>query len=202
MKSIKKTEIAMVFVLVFAIVFHLCAFFAVSHQLTEDVLRLHILANSDSEEDQALKLKVRDAVLKEGKALFEGASTVEEAKKCVAENLKRFEEIALRVLKKEGCAHSCKAALVNTFFGTRYYDNFTMPAGNYDALQIVLGKGEGHNWWCVVFPQMCLGFAGNFENADAFSAGEMELLEANPQFEVRFKCVEIYERIKNNLKKS
>ena len=199
--KLKKIEIALILALVLCVIFNIGSFCAESKSISKSVLRLHILANSDSKEDQALKLKVRDAVLKEGKGIFENVSDINSAKQKVIENLPAIEKIANDTLKNEGSDYSAKAGIEKTFFETRRYDNFTMPAGIYDALRIVIGEGEGHNWWCVMFPQLCLSCVSDGNHLDSLSQEQQKLIFSNPDLEVRFKCVEIYEQIKNRFQK-
>lgn len=124
-------------------------------EIQEDVLRLHILANSDSEEDQAVKLKVRDRILLESGELFNTVGDKSSAQEKAAENTDKVEQIAKEVLAEEGFSYPVTAKVTRQFFDTRVYDGFTMPAGWYDSLQVVLGEGEGHNWWCVLYPRLC-----------------------------------------------
>ena len=198
--KLKKIEITLVLALVFCMLFNIGSFCAKSEKLSGKVLRLHILANSDSEKDQDLKLKVRDAILKESGFIFENVKTINEAKRKATQNLYVIEKIANDTLKKEGSTYTAKARLEKTFFETRYYNDFTMPAGVYDALRIVIGEGNGHNWWCVMFPCLCISTSVSEESLDTLTSEQKQLIFSNPNVEVRFKCVEIYEKIKNSLK--
>lgn len=160
-------------------------------QLQQDVLRLHILANSDSAEDQAVKLQVRDAILAETGTIFNHADTLADAEQTAEQNLSQVEKIAQKVLAEQGFSYGVNARVTELFFDTRVYDGFTMPAGRYQALQITLGKGEGHNWWCVLYPPLCVGAASEVqEEMQEFTAGERQVLESEPQYEVRFFLVE------------
>ena len=118
----------------------------------KDTLRLHILANSDSPQDQALKLAVRDAILEEYGNLFEQQATQQEAKAVAQAHLSDMEQTAARVLAEAGCPQPVHAHVVNMMFHTKEYDGFTLPAGRYDAVRIELGQAAGHNWFCVLFP--------------------------------------------------
>jgi len=113
--------------------------------IRENMLRLHVMANSDSEEDQALKLIVRDAILNESGG-FELTQS----------NLKLLEDVARREVNADGKDYPVKAELVNMFFPTRHYGDITVPAGRYDAVRLTIGSGDGENWWCVMFPPMCI----------------------------------------------
>lgn len=163
-----------------------------------EVLRLHILANSDSEEDQRVKLLVRDALLEKGSELFDGSVTVENAGERLAGEYTELIAAATQVLHENGFDYGADIRFTNEYFETRTYDNVTLPAGNYRALKVVLGKGEGHNWWCVMFPPLCLPAACDDTALDAyFSGGETQMLESNSKYEIRFKIVEVFERIKD-----
>lgn len=118
----------------------------------EGIIRLHILASSDSKEDQALKLKVRDKVIQ----YMEGQESVEESREYIESHLDDIEEIANGVIADEGFDYKAKARLGVFFIPEKSYEDLTLPAGNYEALRITLGKGHGMNWWCVIFPNLCL----------------------------------------------
>lgn len=120
-----------------------------------EILRFHVIANSDSKEDQALKLKVRDAVVEYMKDLLEGAEDLEETKGRVAERLADVEELARRMVEKEQAGYPVHAELTECYFPRKSYGDCTFPAGRYEALRICIGKAEGKNWWCVLFPNLC-----------------------------------------------
>ena len=124
-------------------------------QLSDKVLRLHVLANSDSEADQALKRKVRDSVLETASAILADCPDRETAEQRLSAALPEIEDAARARIAAEGGKQTVTAELRPTVFPTREYEDFTLPAGEYLALRVVLGEGEGHNWWCVVFPPLC-----------------------------------------------
>lgn len=193
---LKRIETAVIIALIGAIAFHLISFGATSKDIYSDVLRLHILANSDSQQDQALKIKVRDAVLKQQYDVFDGASDITEAKQKISSNLNEIQSIAIETVKQNGYDYPVSVALEKTYFETRYYKDFTLPAGRYEALRIVIGDGKGHNWWCVMFPPLCLGAAADIENNENLSSSEKELITSDPRYEIRFKAVELYQKAK------
>ena len=126
--------------------------------IAEEVLRFHVLANSDSDEDQAVKLLVRDAVLewtREELALLEGETTKKSELRFLSEHLAGIEEVANRVLKEQGLPYRAHASVENCYFPARSYGSCTFPAGWYDALRVSLGEAKGHNWWCVFYPGLC-----------------------------------------------
>lgn len=116
------------------------------------MIRLHVIANSDSKEDQELKLKVRDEILK----LMEGQENIQDARSYINDNIDRIEAVSEEVIKENGYDYPARAKLSVTFIPQKSYEDLTLPAGNYEALNITLGRGDGHNWWCVIFPQLCL----------------------------------------------
>lgn len=123
--------------------------------VADKIVRLHVVANSDSPEDQALKLAVRDAVIRAMSPKFEKLDRVEEVKTVINENLGEIEQLALQKLKEQGKTYEVAASLGQYDFPTKVYGNLTLPAGTYQALNIVIGSGEGKNWWCVMFPPLC-----------------------------------------------
>lgn len=123
--------------------------------VADKLVRLHVIANSDSIEDQDLKRKVRDEVIKQMSPKFEGLKDVNEVKQVIADNVYMIENIAAKVVAENQKSYGAKAVVGNFDFPTKVYGNLTLPAGNYQALKIVLGSGEGQNWWCVMFPPLC-----------------------------------------------
>ena len=124
--------------------------------LASRVLRLHVGANSDSEGDQARKLLVRDAVLARASQLLEGVHDRQEAEAILAPHLDELAQAGAEALARTGSHDQVSAALTGQWFPTKEYDGFALPAGQYRALQVTIGAGEGRNWWCVVFPPLCL----------------------------------------------
>ena len=125
--------------------------------LAEQVLRLHVVANSDSERDQALKLLVRDAVLAQADRFLSGVSDRQSAEQALAPHLDELVRSAEEALAAEGCGDAVTVTLTDQWFPTKEYGSFSLPAGQYRALRVTIGKGGGRNWWCVVFPPLCLG---------------------------------------------
>lgn len=196
MKSkFKIFNVSLAAALVFSVLLSMVGFDAKCENLRENVFRLHIIANSDSEADQSLKLAVRDAVLRESEALFLGADTLEGAILTARENIPLIEEIAKNTVRAEGYDYAVSVSVEDSFFDTRVYDDFTLPAGVYEALRIEIGKAQGKNWWCVLFPSICVGAAGDL--SDTASDEAVKIAEGGSRFVVRFKIVEIYESVKN-----
>jgi len=168
---------------------------AQSTEVRDETLRLHIIANSDSEEDQALKLKVRDRILEETGELFAEVNGKSDAVALTKISLNKIEALAEDVIAEEGAEYDVSVALTEDWFETRSYDGFTLPAGEYDTVRIVIGAGEGANWWCVMYPPLCVSSAT--DAAEAY--GEDEAFVTGSKYEVRFAVVELYERIKKVL---
>ena len=166
-----------------------------AEQLPENILRLHILANSDSEADQALKLKVRDAVLTEAARWCRGAGSLYEANAAVCTHLEGIAQAAGDVVKENGFTDAVTVTVTDEFFHTRKYEDFTLPAGRYRTLRVVIGEGSGHNWWCVVFPALCLPAAGD-DVLGSLPPGQREAVKEKG-LRVSFKLVELYEELKN-----
>ena len=131
-------------------------FQAVCRQVRADTLRLHIVANSDSAQDQALKLRVRDSMLQEVSALFEKVPDQAQAVQTARRQLPRLQAAAERAVRENGSRQQVRVRLVRMRFPTTHYEGFSLPAGEYDALRIELGKAAGHNWFCVLYPGLCL----------------------------------------------
>ena len=132
-------------------------FTAVSSEkhIEESLVRLHILANSDSELDQQLKLRVRDAVLASSDELFEPYSSSEEAEEALSGQLDKIKAIADSTLAENGCDDRTVCEITSMDIDRREYGEYTVPAGRYTALRITIGEGKGHNWWCVMYPTLC-----------------------------------------------
>ena len=128
-------------------------------ELADSVVRFHVIANSDSEEDQALKLAVRDRVLAQAEGLYPEGATLEEARLALEGHLNLLAAAGREVVEERGYDYPVSAQLTDCWFPTKEYEGFALPAGNYTALRVVIGEGEGQNWWCVAFPPLCLGAA-------------------------------------------
>ena len=157
----------------------------------DSVVRLHILANSDSEEDQALKLKVRDAVLAASEDWQETAANAEEALVLAESRLPEIEAVARHTIVAEGYDYPVRAEVCRMYFTTRQYDTVTLPAGTYDAVRLSIGKAEGQNWWCVMYPPLCVGAATDRKAATAlWGDRRQDLVQGGDRYAVKFKVVE------------
>ena len=169
-------------------------------ELADKVVRLHVLANSDSEEDQALKLQVRDAVLDRAEDLLAQPSSRAEAEGKLRGQLLEFERLAEAVVREAGYDYEVTAELTDTEFPTREYEDFPLPAGEYLALRILIGDAAGRNWWCVVFPPLCTAASADVP-ASALAAGFTEdevrlITEEDRGYVLKFKAVEFWETLR------
>ena len=196
----KRIRLSLLFGLISAILLSMSQFNVLCEDLRQNILRLHIVANSDTTADQELKIKIRDEILAETSDLFLNVTDLETAKKDVGNSLEEFEEIANKVIKQNGFNYKAKAYLEESYFDTRVYDDFTLPAGYYPSLVIKLGKAEGKNWWCVVFPTVCIPAAVKGDLTDTVNEESAKIAKQSSQYVMRFKTVEIYEKIKIFLK--
>ena len=173
--------------------------------LQNGLIRLHVVAASDSEEDQNLKLLVRDAVISSLRENMNHVKDMETAKAYLRENLPKIEAVANCVLQKAGISDTVTVSLEPEEFETRTYDTFTLPAGVYEALRVTIGAGEGHNWWCVVFPALCVGATVEEFEETAHCAGLSDSLTAaiagEENYEVRFLILDALGRLENFLHK-
>ena len=199
--SRKRLEIALALGLISAILLSVSSFNASCDDLRTNILRLHIIANSDSKEDQALKLKVRDEILEKTGNLFVETKNLSDAKEKAESSLEEFESIANQVILENGYSYTAKARVGTSNFNTREYDDFTLPAGEYPSLIITLGEGNGQNWWCVVYPAVCVPAASKHELKESTKDKSAKIAQNPRRYVMRFKTVEIYEKIKNLLNK-
>lgn len=127
----------------------------VQEKMAKEVFRFHVLANSDSERDQTLKMKVKEKVIAYMKEQLPESESVEMTKAWAASHLSEIEKVATETLQKEGCSDSVTAEVTNCYFPDKTYGDLTFPKGDYDALRIEIGEGKGQNWWCVLYPNLC-----------------------------------------------
>jgi len=183
-----------------AFVLSLASFQVRSAGVRQQVLRLHVVANSNSVQDQQAKYFVRDAILAEGTALFDRTLNLAEAQEAIVPRLDDLEHAARRALQELGLDQPVRVRLGTAFFNTRNYQEqgLTFPAGRYQAVEVFLGESAGENWWCVMFPPLCLPAATpRRASLDAvLTDGQMRVIESNPRYEVRFWVVEQFETLR------
>ena len=176
--------------------FSLSGFFSACDDIRDRVFRLHIIANSDSPEDQALKLRVRDEITEDTKDIFRDCRTKDEAIKAASENIDDIRHKAQEIIKKNGSSLDCDAYVTRMNFDTRVYEDFSLPGGSYDALRIVIGEGQGHNWWCVLYPAVCVPCAEK-DIGSALSENETDIVHDSDRYAVGFRFVEVFEDIRS-----
>lgn len=170
-------------------------------RLASQVIRLHVLANSDSEEDQALKLEVRDRVLETTSALLAGETDPQAAAVLLDQHLDDIAQTAAQEISAQGHDDRVEVRLEQTWFPTRQYQGISLPAGNYLALRVLIGAAEGHNWWCVVFPNLCLpAVSERALETSTLTPGQISLLqEEETSYVFRFKALELWQSLKHRL---
>ncbi|MBR4286599.1 MAG: stage II sporulation protein R [Clostridia bacterium] len=184
-----------------------CTYFAgAANTVREDVVRLHILANSDSKADQKVKLQVRDALLEKNTLILSDGVSKENAVEYFELSKGELLEAADEVLRENGFDYGVKLSLEKEYFETREYGELTFPAGEYTALKVILGEGEGKNWWCVMFPPLCIPAAGEVEikeNTDDYlTESGNEIVNGGKKYVIKFKLLEVYEELKNSIRNS
>ncbi len=179
---------------------------AVSSELSNAIFRLHVLANSNSNEDQKLKLKVRDALLSYMNNLCSSCNTKKEAMEIANKHKDEFQKIAENVIIENGYTYPVKININNFYFPTKSYGDISLPSGYYDALRVEIGNSEGKNWWCVMFPSLCFiditsgivdsdGKEKLEENLDSESYKLISQTQTSPEFKFKFKLLEIFSQV-------
>lgn len=166
--------------------------------LSEKVVRLHVLANSDTEEDQNLKLMVRDAILEHTEQLLKSTESRKEAEALLRGQLLELEQVASETIRIAGFEYPVSVELTETAFPTKEYDGFSLPAGEYLSLRVLIGNAQGQNWWCVVFPPLCTAVAAevpNIAREAGFSEEEVALItDETPEYILKFKLLELFQQ--------
>ena len=160
LKNIRNSKIGIIFILsillfLYTTIYAISYAQVVSSDISNSVFRLHVLANSDSEEDQSLKYKVRDNLIKYMNNICKECSTKQEAINLVTLHQEKFKQVALETIKNEGYSYNVNIEIGNFEFPTKQYGDISLPAGFYDALKVEIGEAKGKNWWCVMFPSLC-----------------------------------------------
>ena len=182
--------------LVLAVIFSLVPFKAQCEDISNELFRLHILANSDSEEDQELKLMVRNKILEYTNTLYENSNSKSDTINITKKNLSNILSVAQNEVYKRGYNYTVTGEVTKMYFNTRTYGDATIPSGMYDALRIKIGKAEGHNWWCVMYPSFCIGESISLKDTN-LTEEEQNLIYDNSEIKVKFKVVEWFEKIKS-----
>lgn len=174
-------------------------------ELQQKMIRLHVVANSDRPEDQELKLHVRDKVLSFTEQTMRASADREDANQKLKTALPQIQRLAEETLREYGCEDSVTARLEPAEFPLKAYDGFRLPAGEYLALRVLIGEAAGQNWWCVVYPPLCMTAASDVAQTGIACGMEQEELrlmqEENRSYQVKFRCVELWEQIRQWLHK-
>jgi len=195
---LKRLEAALLAGLILSLIFTIgFDFFGDCAAVRGQVLRLHILAASDSNADQQNKLAVRDALLLESQELFHTAGSVDQAMALAGQNLSRLQQKARQTLQSRGCYDRVTVELCDQGFSTRVYEKGTLPAGQYHSLKITIGEGRGKNWWCVMYPPLCIPTAA----APGSAEKQVDELDDRPGYRMGFALVELWEKATRNLRK-
>ena len=207
LNNIKNSKIGILLILCLLLFLYtiICAFSyveAVSTDISNSVFRLHVIANSDSNEDQTLKYKVRDDLLNYMNNICKKCNSKEEAINIVFEHQDEFKQVALETIKNEGYSYDVKIEIGNFEFPTKHYGDISLPAGFYDALKVDIGEAKGQNWWCVMFPSLCFvdissGIVpdeSKEELQNTLSNEEYAIISnnSNPEIKLKFKLLEFF----------
>ena len=189
------------FGILIAAVLGLCTLLTDRQNLREELVRLHVVGASDGEHDQSVKLLVRDAVVQSLNAAMEGITDAQQAKEYIRTHLPEIEAVANRALQALGESKQAVVTFLQEEFPTRVYDTFSLPSGIYDSLRITIGEGEGRNWWCVVFPSLCMkATSAEVSTAAAgagFSTGLSNAVTGQEGYQIRFYLLDVLGKIEN-----
>ena len=205
MKYLKKYLIITILLILYTLVYSIAYANSTISNLSNNLFRLHVIANSNSETDQNLKYKVRDSLISYMNDICKNASTKQEAI-CIANtHIKEFTKIAQNTIKKNGFNYKVKVTIGNYPFPTKTYGDISLPAGYYDALKVEIGEAKGKNWWCVMFPTLCFvdisnGVVPEESKEDLQSNLSQEnynlISSENAEYKFKFKIVELFENSK------
>ena len=203
-KERRRKIVAAVAAGIFIVLSSVCVYSEMAfREISDNVLRLHVLANSDSQQDQALKLKVRDCVLEETNLILQDCANRTEAESRIASNMKRLSQVAVQCVAEEGYDYPVTVRMEDIYFPTRTYEGGSLPAGVYKALRVEIGKAEGQNWWCVLFPQLCFINASVPDKPSPTQepAPTREPVTVQTQsVTLRFKLIDIFQKTKHEIK--
>jgi len=170
-------------------------------QLRDRLIRLHVVANSDSEIDQSQKMQVRDAVISYLQPQITKLNSKKQAYAFIEAQLQNIEHIANQTLQQLGATEKASVSMITECYDTRIYDTFSLPAGVYDSLKVEIGNHEGKNWWCVVFPSLCLpATTGGFQDvavSSGFNPQLVDTISSNRNYDIRFFLLDFIGKIEN-----
>ena len=209
--ALKRFIIVLFLLILFIFVSAISYVSAVSNNISNSVFRLHVIANSDSKEDQNLKYIVRDELIEYMNNIAKDCSSKEEVISIAKNNISNFENIARKTIEENGYNYNVTVEIGNFDFPTKSYGDITLPAGSYDSLRVKIGKAEGQNWWCVMFPPLCfvdvtsgvVPDESKQEMKDSMPEEEYSLISKtdNSEINIKFKLIELFENIKLMAKK-
>ena len=189
------------FCLLIAVIFWCCMLASDRHKLGKDLIRLHVVANSDSESDQQRKLLVRDAVLESLEQDLYNIADPQTAREYIRDKIPYIQNVVQETLRSLGCQDAVQVTLSREAFDKRVYDTFSLPAGVYHSLRIIIGNGDGKNWWCVVYPGLCIPVASDAVETVAATAGFSDTLTGSitgaPGYELRFWILDVLGSVEN-----
>lgn len=159
--------------------------------ISGELVRLHVIAASDDEYEQSLKLRVRDDVLSYLSPKLDGAADTEQAQSIIKSELPGIKAAA----EKSAEGRDIQVSLSEEYYPTREYDTFSLPAGRYQSLRVIIGEGEGHNWWCVVFPPLCIDAAEQEKAIDAMDEADRGIITEADGYEIKFRLVELWGKL-------
>lgn len=175
-------------------------------QLAQQMIRLHVIAHSDREEDQQLKLMVRDRILEEAQIIYDNCNTLEQAEQRLKVRLSVLEQAGQELVTQMGYSYPVSVELTQCWFPTKEYDDFSLPAGEYKAVRVIIGEGRGRNWWCVAFPPLCVGAASysveEMTQAGYFTKEQQRLMVQEEEgYILKFKSMELLGELRHGLTK-
>ena len=194
MNKIKLLNISLIFSLVLCMSISVYAA-GLNNRIKDTTLRLHVVANSNSQEDQELKLRIRDVILEGVDGIFQ-AQSAKEAKETAREQTEKIRKIAREEIAKSGKTYNVEVLVSKEYFETKEYGDFVLPAGMYDAVKVIIGEGGGKNWWCVMFPPMCSGAVEDSEivtyyEHEAGPGAALIIGGTKKKVELRFKSLDV-----------
>ena len=191
---LKRLELSVLLGMIVAVILSgIGAFAGEIAEIRGQVFRLHLLAHADSQPDEALKLAVRDAILTRRPEILGGGATKEEARQLALKHLSEIERIAQSEIHRLGYSYPVSAEIVNMYFATRRYEGFILPAGRYDAVRLIIGEGGGNNWWCIMFPPMCIPAA---RPGDSSLEEQIAHFGQAARYKPKFAVVELIESLR------
>ncbi len=190
---------ALISALISSLLFSVVGFSKDCNEMYQNIIRIRVIANSNSTADQELKLLVRDAVLNSSKTLFNAVNSYEDAVIATTENSNMLLSAAKSSVFENGYSYDVSLEFKEEYFPTREYDDFSLPAGKYQTAVFTIGDGKGENWWCVIYPQVCVGSCSGKLN-ESLSAQTANTAYNAKKYKVKFKTVEVFESVKKYFK--